>query len=112
MHCRKVSASWGRSISSKTRCGARLCREPAARSYDGWLAGTAFLAAPFPLSPRSLTAWCFSSYAAQFNYSRFMFSTFLPAGTSKVCLVAMGRLQGSGHSFNYSGHTLKLGVVA
>ena len=41
-----------------------------------------------------------------------MFSTFLPAGTSKVCLVAMGRLANTGHSFKYSGHTLKLGVIA
>lgn len=47
-----------------------------------------------------------------FNFSRFMFSSYLPPGTHKVCLVAMGRLKDACHEFNYSGHTLKLGVLA
>ena len=41
-----------------------------------------------------------------------MFSSYLPPGTSKVALVAMGRLKDAGHHFNYSGHTLKLGILA
>jgi len=47
-----------------------------------------------------------------FNFSRFMFASFLPRGTSRVVLVAMGRLKDSGHTFHYSGHSLKLGVLA
>ena len=47
-----------------------------------------------------------------FNFSRFMFSSCLPPGTSKVALVAVGRLNHANHSFNYSGHSLKLGVLA
>ena len=47
-----------------------------------------------------------------FNFSRFMFSSYLPPGTSKVALVAMGRLKDAGHHFNCSGHTLKLGILA
>ena len=47
-----------------------------------------------------------------FNFSRFMFSSYLPPGTSKVALVAMGRLKDAGHHFNYSGHALKLGILA
>ena len=34
------------------------------------------------------------------------------SGTSKVALVAMGRLENYGHTFKYSGHSLELGVLA
>lgn len=47
-----------------------------------------------------------------FNFSRFMFSSYLPNGTRKVALVAMGRLNDFGHEFRYWGHSLQLGVLA
>jgi hypothetical protein len=47
-----------------------------------------------------------------FNFSRFMFSSYLPTGTRRVALVAMGRLSDLGHTFHYSGHSLQLSVVA
>ena len=48
----------------------------------------------------------------RFNFSRFIFASFLPPGTSEVTLVAIGRLTGAGHSFEYLGHELRLGVLA
>ena len=47
-----------------------------------------------------------------FNFSRFMFSSFLPAGTRRVALVALGRLRNHGHEFSYTAHRLQLGILA
>lgn len=46
-----------------------------------------------------------------FNFSRFMFNTFLPKGTTSVVLIAMGRLHNAGHEFHYGGHELTLAKI-